>query len=166
MAKQRIVHGGTLNVATPEEVAAIVNEPRDVGDRGRESGYSALYDVVMGDFDHPEPVLLVSPPARRLRITRHGGGGDTLVATTTISQALAYNEGRMGLIMVNYGTNNMFVYLCQLEQLGGPGPFTVPTLWLKAGGGSWDGEFAEGLWGGSVCVKADAATTNYTLAEI
>jgi len=164
--RQRIVHGAVVDIATPEEIANIVNEPRDPGDRGREQGYSALYDVVMGDFDHPEPVLLVSPPARRLRITRHGGGGEAIAVGTTISQLLLPNEGRMGLSIVNYGTPNVFVYLASPNVLQGSGPFTCPVLWLKGGGGSWDGEFAEGLWGGSVCVKGDAAGGVLAVAEV
>ena len=77
------------------------------------------------------------------------------------------NEGRMGLEIVNYGANNLFIYLANMNMLlGTPGQFTCPCLWLKAGGGSWDGEFSEGLWGGSVCARADNATTTLAMAEI
>lgn len=165
--RQRIIAGGTLDIATPEEVATLVQESRPLGDRGRAEGYSGLYDVVMGDFDHPEPVLLVSPPARRLRITRHGAGGEAIQVASTISQILLPNEGRMGLEIVNYGANNLFVYLTNINNLQGPGPFTCPVLWLKSAGGAWGGEFSEGLWGGSVCAKADnVAGTTIALAEI
>jgi hypothetical protein len=164
--RQRVTPGGMLDIATTEEIQVIMEEAQPRGDRGRESGYSGLYDVVMGDFDHPEPVLLVSPPARRLRITRHGGGGEAITVTTAISSVLAYNEGRMGLTIVNYGANNVFLYLSNINNLQGPGPFTVPVIWLKSAGGSWGGAFSEGLWGGSVCAKCDAATSTLAVAEI
>jgi hypothetical protein len=164
--KQRIMHGATIDAATPEEIQAMLHDPVAEGDRGRATGYSGLYDVVMGDFDHPEPVLLVSPPARRLRITRHGGGGEAIPVAATIGSLLTANEGRMGLEIVNYGANNCFLYLTGLQELRGPGPFTCPVLWLAKGGGAWDGEFSEGLWGGNVCAKADTGTTTLTIAEV
>lgn len=166
MAHQVVRPGQPLDFVTPHELREAIG----VGDIGREQGYSSLYDVVAGDFDHPEPVVLTSPPARRLRITRHGRGGDSLVipsalsATSTICTA---NEGRMGLQIVNYGANNLFVYLAAYDDLmAAGGGETVPSLWLKSGGGSWDGEFAECLWGGNVTVRADAGTTTITLVEI
>jgi hypothetical protein len=161
------MHGATIDAATPEEIQAILRtDPVAVGDRERATGYSGLYDVVMGDFDHPEAVLLTSPPARRLRITRHGGGGEAIPVTTAINPLLLPNEGRMGLEIVNYGANNCFLYLTSMSNLIGGGPFTCPVLWLKAAGGSWDGEFSEGLWGGSVCAKSDLATTTLAIAEV
>jgi hypothetical protein len=166
MAKQRIMHGATIDAATPAEVQAIMRDPVAVGDRERAVGYAGLYDVVLGDFDHPEPVLLVSPPARRLRITRHGGGGEAIPVTNVIGPLVTPNEGRMGLEVVNYGANNCFLYLVAMSGLIGSGPFTCPVLWLKSGGGSWDGEFSEGLWGGSVCAKTDTGTTTLAIAEI
>src|SRR5215472_4604003 len=143
MAKQKIMHGGTIDVLTPQEMERILHPPDD-GTRGRFQGYSSLFDVVMGDFDHPEPVLLVSPPARRLRITRHPHGGDTINVTTTPSLLVASNEGRMALEVVNYGANPCFLYLTNLDDLviGGSTP---GALWLGGSGGAWDGEFAEAL---------------------
>jgi len=168
MARQRIVHGAMIDTVTPDELSQALrgSQDQDDGTRGRQSGYSGLYDVVIGDFDHPEPVLLVSPPARRLRITRHGGGGEAIAVGATIQQLLPYNEGRMGLEIVNYGAAALFVYLASLNVLQGAGPFTCPCLWLSSGGGSWDGEFAEGLWGGSICAKAASGTTTIALAEL
>jgi hypothetical protein len=151
-------------VATPEEIAAIVNPP-DVGNQGRERGYAGLYDVVMGDFDHPEPVLLTSPPARRLRITRHAHGSPAMTVTQAPMPMLVSNEGRMGLQIVNYGANNLFLYLGALDDVIGGAQLGV--LWLRSGGGSWDGDFSEGLWGGNVCGAADnAAGTTISLCEI
>jgi len=162
--RQRIMHGATIDMVTPEEMEAMLN-PREPGDRGRDQGYSGLYDVVMGDFDHPEPVLLVSPPARRLRITRHAHGGPAMTVTQAPMLILGSNEGRMGLTIVNYGTNNLFLYLGALDDVIGGAQMGV--LWLKAGGGSWDGEFSEGLWGGNVVGAADnAAGTTITLCEV
>lgn len=160
--RQRIVHGAEIDTVTPAEMTQLLNPPMP---DGRDAGYSALFDVVMGDFDHPEPVLLTSPPARRLRITRHGRGGDAIAITTALTQICLPNEGRMGLQIVNYGTGNLFVYLAAPDDLVVGGGVSVATIWLKASGGSWDGEFAECLWGGSVTVRGDAATT-ISLAEM
>jgi len=164
MAQQRIMHGATLDFVTPDEMVKILN-PEAPGNQGRENGYSGLYDVVMGDFDHPEPVLLVSPPARRLRITRHAHGAPAMAVTQTPMQILGSNEGRMGLEIVNYGANNLFLYLGNLDDVIGGAQMGV--LWLKSGGGAWDGEFSEGLWGGNIVGAADnAAGTTIALCEV
>jgi hypothetical protein len=163
--RQRIIHGKELDFATPEEIAALINEPPAPGDRGREAGYSGLFDVVIGDFDHAEPVLLVSPPARRLRITRHAHGGPAIAVTQAPMSLLIANEGRMGITIVNYGANNLFLYLGALDDVIGGAQMGV--LWLKSGGGSWDGSFTEGLWGGNVCGAADnVAGTTISLCEV
>lgn len=162
--RQRIMHGGMIDVATPDEIEAMLNPP-DIGNRGRERGYSGLYDVVMGDFDHPEPVLLVSPPARRLRITRHAHGGPAVTVTQAPMPIVTANEGRMGLEVVNYGANNLFLYLGALDDVIGGAQLGV--IWLRSAGGSWDGELSEGLWGGNICGAADnAAGTTISLCEI
>ena len=171
--KQRITPGGTIEAATPKEIQDLIQQgnPVEPGDRGRSSGFSGLFNVVAGDFGRGDPVLLTSPPVRRLRVTRNPRGGDAIVIPSTISatnQICGPSEGRLGLQIVNYGANNLFVYLAGYQDLlaAGDSFSGFATLWLKSGGGSWDGSFEDCLWGGSVTVRADAATTTISLAEI
>lgn len=159
MAKQTIKHGAELDFVTPDELKQIM--------QGREAGHSGLFDVIVGDFSVPAPELLTSPPAKRLRITKQGSGGDAVpVLAASVSLVLQRNEGRMGGQIVNYGAFPCFLYLGQLADLATGEIHNRPAMWVSASGGTWDFQLSSLIWGGTVCAQAIGGDTTLTVVEI
>jgi hypothetical protein len=156
--KQEIKHGAILDALTLDELRGLV---------GRDKGFSGIYDVVAGDFQGPEPVLLTNPPVRRLRVTRSGIGAEAVaVAAGVASQVLLSNEGRLGGQITNRGASPVFIYLSNAADLTVGEQHNRPTLWLTPGGGSWDFTISGIVWGGSVWAAGDGGATNLTLTEL
>jgi hypothetical protein len=154
VARFRIHNGSEIETMTLEELQGVLR-PAD----GRRDGWTGVKDVVVGDFDHPEPVLMVVPPVRRVRVTRHGYGSDDLAVTSTTPILLVQqNEGRLGGWIVNYGVGGLFIYLANIDDLQGQEQHNRPALYLEPGGGSWDFGLTNCLWGGSVSIAAAANT--------
>lgn len=143
---------------------------RQVAEVGIIAERAKILQIVVGDFDRQESVLQESPApgSKRLLIPRFGNGTDQATGaaiTTTPVEILEKNEGRVGGTIVNYGANAAFLFLCNLGNLTGGQVHQRPTVWLGAGGGSWDFRLGNVLYGGTVCAASTTLTTTLTVAE-
>lgn len=117
-----------------------------------------ILQVVVGDFDRRESVLLDSPGtrAKRLLIPRFGQGNSNLAVPATITEICEQDEGRLGGLIVNTGTFPIRLYFTIPGKLGGVGaaaPAQAPhaCTTLNAAGGSFDFRLGNVLYGGTVC---------------
>ena len=118
-----------------------------------------ILQVVVGDFDRREAVLMDSPSthAKRLIVPRFGLGGNGLaVPAGVVTEVCEQNEGRLGGLIVNTGTSPVRLYLAVPGDIGGTGnPLSNqapnrPSTYLAANG-SFDFRLGNVLYGGTVC---------------
>lgn len=162
--KQQVRHGAELDFVTPDEI-------RELLVQGRGDGYSGVFDVLVGDFQGPEPVLMVNPPYRRLRVSRGGNGTDAFAvpaaaAGVAPTLVLPSNEGRLGGQIVNKGASPCFIYLGEVADVQGSERSGRGALWLSALGGSWDFEISSMVWGGTISAAGDGGATTLTIVEL
>jgi hypothetical protein len=119
---------------------------------------SGAIEVGVGDVQFREMVLdqFPVPGAKRILAYRTGNGFAALQVPTTGVLALAANEARLGMSLINTGANAITLYLSDQARSG------IPTIWLAASGGAWDGRLGNIAWAGNVF--AVAQTTASTLA--
>jgi hypothetical protein len=121
-----------------------------------------VLEVGVSDAYGRELVLDQFPVSGRKRVLayRTGNGFDALAVPTTGVLALAANEARLGLAIINSGANAVILYLADRQRAG------VPAVWLAASGGSWDGRFGNLMWSGNVFAVAQTAATTLTGGEL
>jgi hypothetical protein len=98
--------------------------------------------------------------SKRVLANRTGNGTDGLAVPTTGVLFLTPNEARLGLEVVNSGTNPIIVYLSDQQRKG------VPCVWLAASGGAWDGMFGNLPWCGNVFLVAQTAASSIVGGEL
>lgn len=87
---------------------------------------------------------------------RGNGGLITVPASANPMDLLPNDAGRGGLSLINTGANPATVYLARAGDAAQGG---VPTGYLSANGGAWDGKISSELWCGAVSVVSVAGTT-------
>ena len=102
------------------------------------------------------------PVAGRKRVLayRTGNGFAALAVPTAGVLALAANEARLGMLLVNTGSNAVALYLSDLARAG------VPVVWLAASGGAWDGRLGSLLWSGNVFAVAQTGASTLAGGEL
>lgn len=153
--RQRIAHGAEIDAVTSQELRDALS-PQD----GKQFGFTSVESVLIGNFNKPEPVLMVVPPMRRLRVTRVGIGNDALViAAATWTKLCQSNEGRLAGSLQNNGANPLTYYLAEVDDINLNGHSNRPSGVLNPGGSSWDFRWSKHLWGGDVTVFSALGTT-------
>jgi hypothetical protein len=156
MAKQRVVHGGSIEVPTAEELAERLKTP-----------YERLV-LSLGAADSIEEIHDDIPTKGTRSIAtayQRGGGSDNYVIAPAIMQQLcAHRPGRIAGTIQNIGGGDCFTYLAPLtflQRMGGvPGTINgVIVGWIPADGGSFDFKLTNDCWGGPVCVYSQLGTT-------
>jgi hypothetical protein len=120
-----------------------------------------LVEVGVSDAYGRELTLDQFPVAGRKRVLayRTGNGFAAFPVPTTGVLALAANEARLGLVLINSGSVPVLLYLADQPRSG------VPCVWLAAAG-AWDGRFSNLLWAGNVFAVAQGAASTLTGGEL
>ena len=122
-----------------EELAAQVQEicvTDNIGDAG--SSYQKNFPI---------------PGVTRRIVQRTGNGFVNLAIPITGILVLPNNDSRIACSLQNSGSNAVILYLSDQVRPG------VPTVYLGAGGGSWDGRFGNKDWNGNVFAVAQTGAT-------
>lgn len=85
-----------------------------------------------------------------------GNGGNLVLAANAFVDVQEGDPGRMGLSLINTGSNPAFVFGARAGDAENGG---VPTGYLTGTGGSWDGRISGELWCGPVSVQSPLGTT-------
>jgi len=101
-----------------------------------------------------------APGITRRILQRTGLGWNNLSVPTTGIQLLVANDSRVGCTVINSGTNAIILYLSDQQRPG------IPTVWLAASGGAWDGRFANNAWCGNVFAVAQTGASSVCGGEL
>ena len=103
---------------------------------------------------------------RTIVVARALGGGLIAVPNNVYTDLLPPDPARVGMSVLNYGSNPVFVFLAKAGDTQSTNGAGTDVLWLNSGGGSWDGKISSELWCGAVCVFCPVGTTNLAIAAI
>lgn len=148
MARQKIVPGGEIEVASPAELAELL----------REYARSGHHAFGSGSIERKRENWPTMGGQREIRVTMARGNYNLTVAAATYTDLVAANDGRGGLNVQNTGSNPCYVFLTTArfaqDQNG-----VVAAGYLAPSGGAWDGRFGDAEWVGDVSVYSTLGTT-------
>ncbi|MDE2101939.1 MAG: hypothetical protein KGL39_32130 [Patescibacteria group bacterium] len=152
--RQKVHAGGTLEVATPDEIAKLL---REFAKSGHHAFGSAKIEKELENW----PVM---GHQRQIRVPMTHGTNNFLLPANAYTDVFEPNAGRGGLSMINIGANPAFVFLTSADEARQMNGY-VASGWLAANGGAWDGRIGDGQWVGEVSALSVLGTT-LVLAEI
>ena len=151
--KQRVQAGGTLDIATKEEIAELL---RDFG----KSGHVAFGNDRIERIQENWPVM---GHRRQIRVKSTHGSNNVVIAANAYTDIFPANHGRGGLSIINIGANPCFVFLGTAEEAQEQNG-AIASGYIAANG-DWDGKIGNAEWVGPVSVLSVLGTTLVT-AEV
>lgn len=157
MAKQRVMHGSTIDVVTPEEMADFLaqRDPNIVFGLG---GSSTTVEELSEDFP-------MKGTLRQLTSDKRGSGGDNFViGAGQLLDLVPIDGARIAGTVTNISTNPVFVYLASRQRVlaqGNPGSMAgggIVCGYLFANS-AWDFKLSNDVWCGPVSVYSALGAT-------
>jgi hypothetical protein len=154
MAKQRIFHGGTVDVVTPEEMAEILASQQP----------NLIIGMGGSEIEEVQPDLPVKGTLTQLTSFNRGDGSDNfVVSAAAFIQLCLHNPRRIAGTVQNIGANPCYFYLATLAKLTNTQFGAVSQVavgYINGGGsGNWDFKLSNEVWKGPVCVYSPLGTT-------
>lgn len=153
MAKQKVFHGGTIDVVTPEEAAEMLaaREP----------------NIVLGlggsQVEEVQPDMPMRGTLRQLTSFDRGDGADNLAIPPAVFTLLCqHNASRVAGSLINTGVNPLYVYLGKMSRAQNQGFGAVSGIFVGVLATQWsnfDFKITNDVWCGPVILYSPLGTT-------